>query len=188
MCRGALWGCFFAVKDNIDVAGMPTTAACPAFSYTPTASAPVVTALEAAGCICLGKVNMDQFAAGLNGTRSPYGVPKNAVDARVIPGGSSSGSAVAVATGVVTFALGTDTAGSGRVPAGLNGIVGMKPSVGMVSTLGEQGTTTSVAHQCCTVYCHLGVELPLHCIQLQPFYSTVSCVNGLCTRCRVPPM
>lgn len=84
----------------------------------------------------MGKVNMDQFAAGLNGTRTPYEVPKNALDARIIPGGSSSGSAVAVASGVVTFALGTDTAGSGRVPAGLNGIVGMKPSVGMLSTQG----------------------------------------------------
>lgn len=119
------------------MAGMPTTAACPAFAYTPDASAPVVTALQDAGCICLGKVNMDQFAAGLNGTRTPHGIPKNARDSRVIPGGSSSGSAVAVATGAVTFALGTDTAGSGRVPAGLNGVVGMKPSVGLISTKGE---------------------------------------------------
>jgi len=118
---------------------MPTTAACPAFSYTPTASAPTVQALVVQGAICVGKTNMDQFAAGLNGTRSPYGVPLNAVTPEVIPGGSSSGSASAVAAGCVTFALGTDTAGSGRVPAGLQGIVGIKPSVGLLSTRGAAG-------------------------------------------------
>lgn len=147
--RGALWGAFFAVKDNIDVAGLPTTAACPAFgSGAASGSAPVVAALLDAGAICVGKTNMDQFAAGLNGTRSPYGVPKNATDARVIPGGSSSGSATAVAAGVVTFALGTDTAGSGRVPAGLQGLVGVKPTVGIISTQGVPHCFHRLLHAC----------------------------------------
>lgn len=137
ICRGPLWGACYAVKDNIDVLGFETTAACPAFSYTPSKSAPVVDALLQAGCICIGKTNMDQFAAGLNGTRSPYGVPLNCVDNRVIPGGSSSGSGVVVGCGEVCFALGTDTAGSGRVPAGLNSVVGIKPTVGMLSTKGK---------------------------------------------------
>lgn len=136
VCRGPLWGACFAVKDNIDVRGFQSTAACPAFSYTAKESAPVVRALLQAGCVCIGKTNMDQFAAGLNGTRSPYGVPINSVDVRVIPGGSSSGSGVAVGSGAVSFALGTDTAGSGRVPAGLNNVVGIKPTVGMLSTQG----------------------------------------------------
>jgi allophanate hydrolase len=131
-----LFGVPFAVKDNIDVAGLPTTAACPAFAYIPERSATVVERLEGAGAILIGKTNLDQFATGLVGTRSPYGVPVNPFDARYIPGGSSSGSAVAVARGLVTFALGTDTAGSGRVPAGFNGIVGCKPTVGIISTAG----------------------------------------------------
>jgi allophanate hydrolase len=131
-----LLGVPFAVKDNIDVAGMPTTAACPAFAYTPTKSATVVQKLLDAGAILVGKTNMDQFATGLVGVRSPYGVPKNPFDTRYIPGGSSSGSAVAVATGLVSFALGTDTAGSGRVPAAFNNIVGLKPTCGVVSTSG----------------------------------------------------
>jgi len=131
-----LFGALAAVKDNIDVAGVPTTAACPAFAYTPTASAGAVDALEAAGAIVVGKTNLDQFATGLVGTRSPYGAVGSAFDARNISGGSSSGSAVAVATGLVHCALGTDTAGSGRVPAGLNNIVGWKPSRGLVSTRG----------------------------------------------------
>ena len=126
----------FAVKDNIDVAGLPTTAACPAFAYTPSAAAPVVTRLEAAGAILIGKTNLDQFATGLVGCRSPYGIPRNPFDARYIPGGSSSGSAVAVAAGVVSFALGTDTAGSGRVPAAFNNIVGLKPTRGRISARG----------------------------------------------------
>jgi allophanate hydrolase len=131
-----LFGIPFAVKDNIAVAGMPTTAGCPAFAYTPTATAPVVARLLAAGAVLLGKTNLDQFATGLAGARSPYGVPRNPFDARFIPGGSSSGSAVAVAAGLVSFALGTDTAGSGRVPAAFNNIVGLKPTRGLLSTRG----------------------------------------------------
>ncbi|HVR64936.1 MAG TPA: allophanate hydrolase [Polyangia bacterium] len=131
-----LFGVPFAVKDNIDVAGLPTTAACPAFAYTPLADAAVVARLKAAGAIAIGKVNLDQFATGLVGVRSPYGVPRNPFDARLIPGGSSSGSAVAVANGQVTFALGTDTAGSGRVPAAYGNVVGIKPSAGVLSATG----------------------------------------------------
>lgn len=131
-----LYGLPFAVKDNIDVAGVPTTAACPAFAYVPQRSATVVERLEAAGAIVVGKTNLDQFATGLVGTRSPYGIPRNPFDARYIPGGSSSGSAVAVARGLVAFALGTDTAGSGRVPAGFTGTVGLKPTFGIVSAAG----------------------------------------------------
>lgn len=131
-----LLGVPFAVKDNIDVAAVPTTAACPAFAYVPTESAPVVERLRGAGAICVGKTNMDQFATGLVGVRSPYGVCENAFDRSFISGGSSSGSAVAVALGLVSFALGTDTAGSGRVPAALNNVVGVKPTRGRLSTRG----------------------------------------------------
>ena len=131
-----LAGLTFAVKDNIDVAGMPTTAGCPGFAYTPSESATAVARLEAAGAILVGKTNMDQFATGLVGTRSPYGVPRNPVDARYVPGGSSSGSAAAVARGLVNFALGTDTAGSGRVPAAFTETVGAKPTRGLVSAHG----------------------------------------------------
>src|SRR5215472_10180914 len=134
--RLPLFGIPFAVKDNIDVAGVPTTAGCPAFTYTPAETAPVVARLLAAGAVLLGKANLDQFATGLVGTRSPYGVPRNPFDARFIPEGSSSGSAVAVATGLVSFALGTDTAGSGRIPAAFNNIVGLKPTRGLLSTRG----------------------------------------------------
>ena len=131
-----LYGIPVAVKDNIDVAGMPTTAACPAFAYHPRQDATAVARLRQAGAIVIGKTNLDQFATGLVGVRSPYGVPRNTLDPRLIPGGSSSGSAVAVAAGLVPLALGTDTAGSGRVPALLNNIVGLKPSLGLVSTYG----------------------------------------------------
>jgi len=131
-----LYGIPFAVKDNIDVAGLPTTAACPAFEYLPPASAPVVEKLIAAGAIVIGKTNLDQFATGLVGVRSPYGVPRNSFDPAMVPGGSSSGSAVAVAAGLVSFALGTDTAGSGRVPAAFNNLVGLKPTRGLLSNRG----------------------------------------------------
>lgn len=133
---GPLWGVPFAVKDNIDVGGVPTTAACPAFAYAPTASATCVDRLLEAGALFIGKTNMDQFATGLSGARSPYGLVRSTIDPSLIGGGSSSGSAVAVATGAVGFALGTDTAGSGRVPAVCHDIVGSKPSVGLVSTRG----------------------------------------------------
>ncbi|WP_407178099.1 allophanate hydrolase [Bradyrhizobium sp. STM 3562] len=131
-----LYGVPVAVKDNIDVLGLPTTAACPAFSYSPTRDATAVARLRAAGAIIIGKTNLDQFATGLVGVRSPYGIPKNPVRGDLLPGGSSSGSAVAVAAGLVPLALGTDTAGSGRVPALLNNVVGLKPSLGMISTAG----------------------------------------------------
>jgi allophanate hydrolase len=131
-----LYGVPVAVKDNIDVAGIATTAACPAFSYTPSRDATAVARLRAAGAIPIGKTNLDQFATGLVGVRSPYGIPKNPLRADLVPGGSSSGSAVAVSAGLVPLSLGTDTAGSGRVPALLNNIVGLKPSLGLVSTAG----------------------------------------------------
>jgi allophanate hydrolase len=131
-----LFGIPFGVKDNIDAAGLATTAACPAFAYRPSEDAPVVARLEAAGALLIGKTNLDQFATGLVGVRSPYGVARNPFDARYIPGGSSAGSAVAVAAGLVSFALGTDTAGSGRVPAAFNNIVGLKPTKGFISLQG----------------------------------------------------
>jgi allophanate hydrolase len=131
-----LYGVPVAVKDNIDVKGLPTTAACPAFAYEPGKDATCVARLKAAGAIVIGKTNLDQFATGLVGVRSPYGIPRNLFDPALIPGGSSSGSAIAVASGLVPLALGTDTAGSGRVPAGLGNIVGLKPSLGLVSTAG----------------------------------------------------
>lgn len=134
--RYPLLGVPFAVKDNIDIAGQPTSAACPAFAYVAQRHANVVRRLIDAGAVWLGKTNLDQFATGLVGTRSPYGHPASVADAQRISGGSSSGSAVAVARGLTAFSLGTDTAGSGRVPAGLNGLVGLKPTPGRV---GNQG-------------------------------------------------
>ncbi len=131
-----LFGMPFAIKDNIDVAGWPTTAACPEFSYVAKEDAVVVARLRALGAIPIGKTNLDQFATGLVGTRSPYGIPRSVFGDAHISGGSSSGSAVAVAAGLVSFALGTDTAGSGRVPAAFNGLVGLKPTKGVVSTRG----------------------------------------------------
>ncbi|WP_163851240.1 allophanate hydrolase [Pseudooceanicola aestuarii] len=139
-----LWGIPFAVKDNIDVAGLPTTAACPAWEYRPSADAFVVARLREAGAIVIGKTNLDQFATGLVGVRTPYGAPKNAVDPEIVPGGSSGGSGVAVAQGIVSFALGTDTAGSGRVPAALNNIVGLKPTLGSWSASGSVPACRSV--------------------------------------------
>lgn len=131
-----LWGIPFAVKDNIDVAGLETTAGCPEFAYSPEVDATCIELLRDAGAIVIGKTNLDQFATGLVGVRTPYPVPRNAINEGLVPGGSSSGSAVAVARGIVSFALGTDTAGSGRVPAALNNIVGVKPSLGLVSNRG----------------------------------------------------
>ncbi|EME00519.1 MULTISPECIES: allophanate hydrolase [Stutzerimonas stutzeri subgroup] len=131
-----LYGIPFAIKDNIDLAGIPTTAACPAFAYTPETSATIVEQLIALGAIPLGKTNLDQFATGLNGTRSPYGECRNSLHPDYPSGGSSAGSSLAVALGLCTFALGTDTAGSGRVPAALNNLVGLKASKGLISTAG----------------------------------------------------
>ncbi|OOG46250.1 allophanate hydrolase [Polaromonas sp. A23] len=141
---GALAGLTFAAKDNIDAAGLPTTAGCPAFAYTPPVSAFVVQKLLDAGAQLAGKTNLDQFACGLNGTRSPFGAVPNAFNPAYVSGGSSSGSAYVVATGQVDFALGTDTAGSGRVPAGLNNIVGLKPSRGLISARGVVPAAQSV--------------------------------------------
>ena len=131
-----LFGIPIAVKDNIDVKGLATTAACPAYSYRPNRDAACVARLREAGALILGKTNLDQFATGLVGVRSPYGICRNLFDEKLIPGGSSTGSAIAVAAGLVPLALGTDTAGSGRVPAGFSNIVGLKPSRGLVSTAG----------------------------------------------------
>ena len=131
-----LYGVPFAVKDNIDVGGLPTTAACPGYAYTPAESAPCVARLERAGAICIGKTNLDQFATGLSGVRSPYGACGSAYNPEIISGGSSSGSAVAVALGHAAFSLGTDTGGSGRIPAAFNNVVGLKPTVGVLSTRG----------------------------------------------------
>ncbi|EOE7095775.1 allophanate hydrolase [Serratia marcescens] len=136
LSRLPLFGVPFAIKDNIDVGGWPTSAACPAFTYQAAADATVVANLRAAGAIALGKTNLDQFATGLVGTRSPYGAVVNSFDSRYVSGGSSSGSASVVARGLVPFALGTDTAGSGRVPAGFNNIVGLKPTKGRLSNRG----------------------------------------------------
>ncbi len=131
-----LWGIPFAAKDNIDVAGIPTTAACPAYAYTAEKDAFVIAQLRAAGALMIGKTNLDQFATGLVGVRTPYGVPLNSIDPEIVPGGSSGGSGVIVGHGIVTFSLGTDTAGSGRVPAALNNIVGLKPTLGALSASG----------------------------------------------------
>lgn len=145
-----LYGVPFAIKDNIDLAGAPTTAACPDYAYVPAESATVVSLLIEAGAIPFGKTNLDQFATGLVGLRSPYGHPENPWNADYIPGGSSSGSAVAVARGLVSFALGTDTAGSGRVPASLNHLVGIKPTRGLASCHGVVPACRSL--DCVTVF------------------------------------
>ena len=131
-----LWGIPFAVKDNIDVKGMPTTAACEAFRYIAEQDAHVISLLKAAGAIVIGKTNLDQFATGLVGLRSPFPAPKNAINPKLVPGGSSSGSSVTVSHGHVSFSLGTDTAGSGRIPAALNNIIGLKPTLGSISSRG----------------------------------------------------
>ncbi len=160
-----LFGMPFAVKDNIDVAGIPTTAACPAYAYEPGQDAPVVRALLDAGAICMGKTNLDQFATGLVGTRSPYGIPRNAVHSDYLPGGSSSGSAVAVARGLVAFSLGTDTAGSGRVPAAFNGIVGWKPTRGLIGSRGVVPACRSL--DCVSVF----TSTPQDCAEIRTIVS-----------------
>lgn len=147
---GPLAGLRLAVKDNVDVAGVPTTAGCPDYAYVPPRDAPAVAALRAAGAVVVGKTNLDQFATGLVGTRSPYGVVPDARRPEFISGGSSSGSAVAVATGAADIAIGTDTAGSGRVPAALQGIVGIKPTVGVISTEGVVPACRS--YDCVTIF------------------------------------
>jgi allophanate hydrolase len=151
-----LLGVPFAIKDNIDVAGRPTTAGCPAFAYKPEVSATVVRRLQAAGAILVGKTNLDQFATGLTGTRSPYGALSSVFHPDYIAGGSSSGSAVAVAARLVAFALGTDTAGSGRVPASFNGIVGLKPTRGLVSTAGVVPACRSL--DCVSIMAHTALD------------------------------
>ncbi|MEV7400671.1 allophanate hydrolase [Streptomyces sp. NPDC091267] len=145
-----LAGRLLAVKGNIDVAGLPTTAGCPSYAYDPAADAPVVARLRAAGALVIGTTNLDQFATGLVGTRSPYGAVRNAHAPDRVSGGSSSGSAVAVALGIADLALGTDTAGSGRVPAAFNGIVGLKPTRGLVPTEGVVPACASL--DCVTVF------------------------------------
>ena len=147
-----LAGTFCAVKDNIDVAGLPTTAACPAYLYRPERAAPVVERLIAAGAVVVGKTNLDQFATGLVGARSPYGIPACVFNRAYVSGGSSAGSAVAVAAGLVDFALGTDTAGSGRVPAAFNGLIGFKPTKGRWSSNGVVPACRSL--DCVTVFTH----------------------------------
>ncbi|WP_069771805.1 allophanate hydrolase [Streptomyces sp. LUP30] len=148
--RLPLAGRLLAAKGNIDVAGLPTTAGCPAYAYRPARDAPAVASLRAAGALLLGTTNLDQFATGLVGTRSPHGAVRNALDPARISGGSSSGSAVAVALGLVDLALGTDTAGSGRVPAAFNGVVGLKPTRGLVPTEGVVPACASL--DCVTVF------------------------------------
>ncbi|MEO6094225.1 MAG: allophanate hydrolase [Fibrobacteria bacterium] len=162
--RYPLFGIPFAVKDNIDVQGLDTTAACPAFAYRPHASASAVARLEAAGAILIGKTNMDQFATGLVGTRSPYGTVGNPFHPSFISGGSSSGSAAAVAAGLVSFALGTDTAGSGRIPAGFNNLVGLKPTRGLISAHGVFPACRSL--DCVSVFaltCEDAFQVMQHC-------------------------
>lgn len=149
--RSTLYGVPFAVKDCIDVATMQTTAACPAFAYTAERSATVVERLLAAGAILMGKTNLDQFQSGLVGTRTPYGIARNPFNARYIPGGSSSGSGVSVSTGLVSFALGTDVAGSGRVPAAFNNVVGLKPSRGLISAARCVPAARSL--DCISIFC-----------------------------------
>jgi allophanate hydrolase len=175
---GLLAGLSFAVKDNIDVQGLPTTAGCPAFSFAPEAHAQVVRRLLDAGAALTGKTNLDQFACGLNGTRSPFGAVPNALDPAYVSGGSSAGSAYVVATGQVDFALGTDTAGSGRVPAGLNNIVGFKPSKGLISTRGVLPAAQSV--DCVSIFART-VEVAARVLQaalgydeLDPFSRRLS--------------
>jgi allophanate hydrolase len=166
--RGPLAGKLLAVKGNIDVLGLPTTAGCPAYAYVPTSDATVVARLRAAGAVVLGTTNLDQFATGLVGTRSPYGAVRNAIDLSRVSGGSSSGSAVAVALGIADLALGTDTAGSGRVPAAFNGIVGLKPTYGLIPTDGVVPACRSI--DCVSIFARTVSEASdaLACVAAQP--------------------
>lgn len=154
-----LYGIPFAIKDNIDWSGVPTTAGCPCFSYIPAHSAPVVERLLQAGAVLIGKTNMDQFATGLVGVRSPYGVCPNPFNADYISGGSSTGSAAAVSRGLVSFALGTDTAGSGRVPAAFTNIIGLKPTRGILSTRGVVPAVRSL--DCVSIFALSGLDAQL---------------------------
>jgi allophanate hydrolase len=172
-----LYGVPFAIKDNIDWAGVPTTAGCPEFAYTPGRSAAVVEKLCAAGAIPIGKTNLDQFATGLVGTRSPYGTCRNPFNSDYIPGGSSAGSAVAVATGMVSFALGTDTAGSGRVPAAFNNLVGIKPTKGYLSTSGVVPAVRSL--DCVSIFA-------LTCDDAATVLAAASGFDAADPFCRVP--
>jgi allophanate hydrolase len=166
--RGPLAGKLLAVKGNIDVFGLPTTAACPAYAYQPSSDAAVVARLRAAGAVVLGTTNMDQFATGLVGTRSPHGAVRNAIDPARVSGGSSSGSAVAVALGIVDISLGTDTAGSGRIPAAFNGIVGLKPTYGLISNDGVVPACRSL--DCVSIFARTVAEASaaLACVTDQP--------------------
>ncbi|MBC6448772.1 allophanate hydrolase [Actinokineospora sp. HBU206404] len=176
--RPPLAGVLVAVKDNIDVAGLPTTAGCPSFAYVPTQTATAVARLVEAGALVLGKTNLDQFATGLVGTRSPYGAVRNALDPAKISGGSSSGSAVAVALGIVDIGIGTDTAGSGRIPAAFNGIVGVKATLGLVPNTGVVPACRS--YDCVTVFARtLG--------QAQSALATMTGPDGVDPRCRTWP-
>jgi allophanate hydrolase len=178
-----LRGLPFAVKDNIDVAGVVTTVACPAYAYTAERTAAAVQAVLDAGAVLIGKNNLDQFATGLVGTRSPYGTPHSVLDPALISGGSSSGSAVAVAEGTVAFSLGTDTAGSGRVPAAANGIVGLKPTVGLVSTEGVVPACRSI--DCVSVFATT-VDLAARVLAvLAPDLDPASSHGGAAERWRV---
>jgi allophanate hydrolase len=179
-----LFGIPFAVKDNIDVAGLPTTAGCPAFAFTAAESATIVTRLEAAGAILIGKTNMDQFATGLVGTRSPYGICSSVFNPNYISGGSSSGSAVAVASGLVTFSLGTDTAGSGRVPAMFNNLIGLKPTRGVLSTKGVVPACRTL--DCVSVFAETALDASLVLAAARGFdpgdsYSRVSAIGAAAT-------
>ncbi|MET0135870.1 MAG: amidase family protein, partial [Kibdelosporangium sp.] len=166
--RGPLAGKLLAVKGNIDVAGLPTTAGCPAYAYEPESDAVVVKRLRQAGAVVLGTTNLDQFATGLVGTRSPYGAVRNAIDPERVSGGSSSGSAVAVALGIADLAIGTDTAGSGRVPAAFNGIVGLKPTYGLIPNDGVVPACRSI--DCVSIFARTvaEAELALACVASQP--------------------
>lgn len=178
-----LWGIPFVVKDNIDVGGWPTTAACPEFSYVPTEDAETIRLLRAAGAIPIAKGNLDQFATGLVGTRSPYGVPRNAIDAEFLPGGSSAGSASSVAAGLCVFSLGTDTAGSGRVPAAFQELIGWKPTRGLLSNRGVVPACRSL--DCISVFTNCAADAL--CISdvvgiydaTDPFSSPVKSIGGI---------